>query len=263
MLNITNLSADYGGKPALEEINLTLDSGELLVVLGPSGCGKTTLLNLIAGFVPYQHGTIQLEGKRVTGPGAERGVVFQNEGLLPWRNVQENVAFGLQLAGVAREQRLNTAREQRLNTARDMLKKVGLEGAEKRFIWQLSGGQRQRVGIARALAANPQLLLLDEPFGALDAFTREQMQTLLLRLWHETGKQVLLITHDIEEAVFMATELVLLSPGPGRVLERLPLEFARRYVAGEPVRSIKSDPLFIEQREYVLSRVFEQREAFS
>ena len=247
MLNITNLSADYGGKPALEEINLTLDSGELLVVLGPSGCGKTTLLNLIAGFVPYQHGTIQLEGKR--------GVVFQNEGLLPWRNVQENVAFGLQLAGVAREQRLNTAR--------DMLKKVGLEGAEKRFIWQLSGGQRQRVGIARALAANPQLLLLDEPFGALDAFTREQMQTLLLRLWHETGKQVLLITHDIEEAVFMATELVLLSPGPGRVLERLPLEFARRYVAGEPVRSIKSDPLFIEQREYVLSRVFEQREAFS
>ena len=255
MLNITNLSADYGGKPALEAINLTLDSGELLVVLGPSGCGKTTLLTLIAGFVPYQHGTIQLEGKRVTGPGAERGVVFQNEGLLPWRNVQENVAFGLQLAGVAREQRLSTAR--------DMLKKVGLEGAEKRFIWQLSGGQRQRVGIARALAANPQLLLLDEPFGALDAFTREQMQTLLLRLWHETGKQVLLITHDIEEAVFMATELVLLSPGPGRVLERLPLEFARHYVAGEPVRSIKSDPLFIEQREYVLSRVFEQREAFS
>ncbi|WP_370962396.1 taurine ABC transporter ATP-binding subunit [Enterobacter hormaechei] len=255
MLNITNLSADYGGKPALEAINLTLDSGELLVVLGPSGCGKTTLLNLIAGFEPYQHGSIQLEGKRVTGPGAERGVVFQNEGLLPWRNVQENVAFGLQLAGVAREQRLNTAR--------DMLKKVGLEGAEKRFIWQLSGGQRQRVGIARALAANPQLLLLDEPFGALDAFTREQMQTLLLRLWHETGKQVLLITHDIEEAVFMATELVLLSPGPGRVLERLPLEFARRYVAGEPVRSIKSDPLFIEQREYVLSRVFEQREGFS
>ncbi len=180
MLNITNLYADYGGKPALEDINLTLDSGELLVVLGPSGCGKTTLLNLIAGFVPYQHGTIQLEGKKVEGPGAERGVVFQNEGLLPWRNVQENVAFGLQLAGVNREQRLETART--------MLKKVGLEGAEKRFIWQLSGGQRQRVGIARALAANPQLLLLDEPFGALDAFTREQMQTLLLRLWWRDGQ---------------------------------------------------------------------------
>lgn len=255
MLQISHLSADYGGKPALADINLTLDSGELLVVLGPSGCGKTTLLNLIAGFVPYQHGSITLEGQRVEGPGAERGVVFQHEGLLPWRNVQDNVALGLQLAGVDKAARRETAAR--------MLKKVGLEGAEKRFIWQLSGGQRQRIGIARALAANPQLLLLDEPFGALDAFTREQMQTLLLNLWHETGKQVLLITHDIEEAVFMATELVLLSPGPGRVLERLPLNFGRRFIAGESCRSIKSDPQFIAQREYVLSRVFEQREAFS
>ncbi|EMP4177446.1 TPA: taurine ABC transporter ATP-binding subunit [Klebsiella pneumoniae] len=255
MLQISHLSADYGGKPALADINLTLESGELLVVLGPSGCGKTTLLNLIAGFVPYQHGSITLEGQRVTGPGAERGVVFQNEGLLPWRNVQDNVALGLQLVGVDKAQRRQAAAQ--------MLKKVGLEGAEKRFIWQLSGGQRQRVGIARALAANPQLLLLDEPFGALDAFTREQMQTLLLKLWHETGKQVLLITHDIEEAIFMATELVLLSPGPGRVVERLPLDFSRRFVAGESCRSIKSDPRFIEQREYILSRVFDQREAFS
>ncbi|HCU1209959.1 TPA: taurine ABC transporter ATP-binding subunit [Klebsiella pneumoniae] len=255
MLQISHLSADYGGKPALADINLTLESGELLVVLGPPGCGKTTLLNLIAGFVPYQHGSITLEGQRVTGPGAERGVVFQNEGLLPWRNVQDNVALGLQLAGVDKAQRRQAAAQ--------MLKKVGLEGAEKRFIWQLSGGQRQRVGIARALAANPQLLLLDEPFGALDAFTREQMQTLLLKLWHETGKQVLLITHDIEEAIFMATELVLLSPGPGRVVERLRLDFSRRFVAGESCRSIKSDPRFIEQREYILSRVFDQREAFS
>ena len=255
MLQISHLAASYGGKPALEDINLTLDSGELLVVLGPSGCGKTTLLNLIAGFVPYQHGSITLAGNRVDGPGADRGVVFQNEGLLPWRNVQDNVALGLQLAGVDKAQRRQAAAQ--------MLKKVGLEGAEKRFIWQLSGGQRQRVGIARALAANPQLLLLDEPFGALDAFTREQMQTLLLKLWHETGKQVLLITHDIEEAIFMATELVLLSPGPGRVVERLRLDFSRRFVAGESCRSIKSDPRFIEQREYILSRVFDQREAFS
>ncbi|MDA8496576.1 taurine ABC transporter ATP-binding subunit [Citrobacter sp. Igbk 17] len=255
MLQISHLAASYGGKPVLDDINLTLDSGELLVVLGSSGCGKTTLLNLIAGFVPYQHGSITLSGQKVEGPGAERGVVFQNEGLLPWRNVQDNVAFGLQLAGVEKVQRQRIAQE--------MLQKVGLDGAGKRFIWQLSGGQRQRVGIARALAANPQLLLLDEPFGALDAFTREQMQTLLLKLWHETGKQVLLITHDIEEAVFMATELVLLSSGPGRVMERLPLNFARRFVAGEASRSIKSDPQFIAMREYVLSRVFAQREAFS
>ncbi|WP_436893485.1 taurine ABC transporter ATP-binding subunit [Siccibacter turicensis] len=255
MLHIAHLNADYAGKPALSDINLTLDSGELLVVLGPSGCGKTTLLNLVAGFLPWRSGSITLNGQPVRGPGAERGVVFQNEGLLPWRNVEDNVALGLQLAGVNKATR--RAR------ARTMLRNVGLEGAEQRYIWQLSGGQRQRVGIARALATDPQLLLLDEPFGALDAFTREQMQTLLLRLWHASGKQVLLITHDIEEAVFLATDLVLLSPGPGRVIERLRLDFGRRFTAGESCRSIKSDPAFIERREYVLSRVFDEREAFS
>lgn len=252
MLSVSHLHARYDGQLALQDINLSIDAGELLVVLGPSGCGKTTLLNLIAGFLPAESGTISLEGKTITGPGAERGVVFQNEGLLPWRNVLDNVAFGLQLAGVAKDQRREIARR--------MLKRVGLEGAEKRFIWQLSGGMRQRVGIARALAADPQLLLLDEPFGALDAFTREQMQELLLTLWRDSGKQVLLITHDIEEAVFLASKLILLSPGPGRVIERLSLDFGRRYAAGESCRAIKSDPRFIEQREYVLSQVFRQRE---
>ncbi|EKY3117152.1 taurine ABC transporter ATP-binding subunit [Cronobacter turicensis] len=253
MLQVSHLHASFDGKPALADISLTLNDGELLVVLGPSGCGKTTLLNLIAGFLPVETGSITLDGRAVTGPGADRGVVFQHEGLLPWRSVLDNVAFGLQLQGVGREERRVRARQ--------MLTKVGLEGAENRFIWQLSGGQRQRVGIARALAADPQLLLLDEPFGALDAFTREQMQTLLLRLWAGSGKKVLLITHDIEEAVFMATDLVLLSPGPGRVQERLSLDFARRFVAGEPARAIKSDPAFIARREYVLNRVFELRES--
>ncbi|EJK9925198.1 taurine ABC transporter ATP-binding subunit [Cronobacter sakazakii] len=253
MLQVSHLHARFDGKPALADISLTLNDGELLVVLGPSGCGKTTLLNLIAGFLPVETGSITLDGRAVTGPGADRGVVFQHEGLLPWRSVLDNVAFGLQLQGVGHEERRALARQ--------MLAKVGLEGAENRFIWQLSGGQRQRVGIARALAADPQLLLLDEPFGALDAFTREQMQTLLLRLWATSGKKVLLITHDIEEAVFMATDLVLLSPGPGRVQERLSLDFARRFVAGEPARAIKSDPAFIARREYVLSRVFELRES--
>ncbi|XPE24430.1 ATP-binding cassette domain-containing protein [Shigella sonnei] len=158
MLQISHLYADYGGKPALEDINLTLESGELLVVLGPSGCGKTTLLNLIAGFVPYQHGSIQLAGKRIEGPGAERGVVFQNEGLLPWRNVQDNAAFGLQLAGVSRK-----CSDWKSTPDGE---KSRLEGAEKTlhlaaFRWSTSAA-----GIARASAANPQLLLLDEPFGA-------------------------------------------------------------------------------------------------
>lgn len=254
MLRIAHLNARYAGQPALQDINLQVDKSELLVVLGPSGCGKTTLLNLIAGFLPVESGSITLEGKTINGPGAERGVVFQNEGLLPWRNVLDNVAFGLQLAGMARQERETIARQ--------LIKKVGLEGAEKRQIWQLSGGQRQRVGIARALAADPQLLLLDEPFGALDAFTREQMQTLLLTLWRDSGKQILLITHDIEEAIFLASELILLSPGPGRIVERLHLDFGQRFASGEACRSIKSDPAFIAQREYVLSRVFAQREAF-
>ena len=203
MLQISHLSADYGGKPALADINLTLESGELLVVLGQSGCGKTTLLNLIAGFVPYQHGSITLEGQRVTGPGAERGVVFQNEGLLPWRNVQDNVALGLQLAGVDKAQRRQAAAQ--------MLKKVGLEGAEKRFIWQLSGGQRQRVGIARALAANPQLLLLDEPAaGMTDAeteYTAELFRTL-------AGQHSLMVVeHDMGFVETIADRVTVLHQG--------------------------------------------------
>ncbi|MGC0909327.1 taurine ABC transporter ATP-binding subunit [Pantoea agglomerans] len=255
MLRIAHLNARYAGQPVLQDINLQLDSHELLVVLGPSGCGKTTLLNLVAGFLPVESGSITLDNQPVTGPGAERGVVFQHEGLLPWRNVLDNVAFGLQLAGMSRPDRDTIARR--------LIRQVGLEGAEKRAIWQLSGGQRQRVGIARALATDPQLLLLDEPFGALDAFTREQMQTLLLTLWRDSGKQILLITHDIEEVIFLASELILLSPGPGRIVERLRPGFGQRFAAGESCRSIKSDPQFIAQREYVLSRVFDQREAFA
>ncbi|MGC1005164.1 taurine ABC transporter ATP-binding subunit [Pantoea agglomerans] len=255
MLRIAHLNARYAGQPVLQDINLQLDRHELLVVLGPSGCGKTTLLNLVAGFLPVESGSITLDNQPVTGPGAERGVVFQHEGLLPWRNVLDNVAFGLQLAGMSRTDRDTIARR--------LIRQVGLEGAEKRAIWQLSGGQRQRVGIARALATDPQLLLLDEPFGALDAFTREQMQTLLLTLWRDSGKQILLITHDIEEAIFLASELILLSPGPGRIVERLRPGFGQRFAAGESCRSIKSDPQFIAQREYVLSRVFDQREAFA
>lgn len=255
MLRIAHLNARYAGQPVLQDINLQLDSHELLVVLGPSGCGKTTLLNLVAGFLPVESGSITLDNQPVTGPGAERGVVFQHEGLLPWRNVLDNVAFGLQLAGMSRTDRDTIARR--------LIRQVGLEGAEKRAIWQLCGGQRQRVGIARALATDPQLLLLDEPFGALDAFTREQMQTLLLTLWRDSGKQILLITHDIEEAIFLASELILLSPGPGRIVERLRPGFGQRFAAGESCRSIKSDPQFIAQREYVLSRVFDQREAFA
>ncbi|AVD87986.1 MULTISPECIES: taurine ABC transporter ATP-binding subunit [unclassified Pseudomonas] len=254
LLELERISAQYPGAttPVLADINLSLGPRQLLVALGPSGSGKTSLLNLIAGFVAPSGGRITLDGVPVQGPGAERGVVFQDDALLPWQNVLGNVAFGLELAGVARPEREAKARE--------MLALVDLEGFGERHIWQLSGGQKQRVGLARALAANPRVLLMDEPFGALDAFTREQMQELLLQVWQRTAKPVFLITHDIEEAVFLASELVLLAPSPGRVVERLQLDFGQRYAAGESARAIKSDPRFIETREHVLARVFSERE---
>ncbi|MFB4391681.1 MULTISPECIES: taurine ABC transporter ATP-binding subunit [unclassified Pseudomonas] len=255
LLELERISAQYPGAdtPVLADINLSLGPRQLLVALGPSGSGKTSLLNLIAGFVAPSAGRITLDGNPVQGPGAERGVVFQDDALLPWQDVLGNVAFGLELAGVPRPLREAKARE--------MLALVDLAGFGERRIWQLSGGQKQRVGLARALAADPRVLLMDEPFGALDAFTREQMQELLLQVWQRTAKPVFLITHDIEEAVFLATELVLLAPNPGRVVERLQLDFGKRYAAGEPARAIKSDPRFIETREHVLARVFSQRQS--
>ncbi len=254
LLELERISAQYPGtaEPVLTDISLSLGPQQLLVALGPSGSGKTTLLNLIAGFVAPNSGRISLDQQPVQGPSAERGVVFQDDALLPWQNVLENVAFGLQLAGVAKPQREAKARE--------LLSLVDLAGFEQRRIWELSGGQRQRVGLARALAAEPRVLLMDEPFGALDAFTREQMQELLLQVWQRTAKPVFLITHDIEEAVFLATDLILLSPNPGRISERLSLDFGQRYTAGESARAIKSDPAFIATREHVLAQVFAERQ---
>ncbi|WP_053268021.1 taurine ABC transporter ATP-binding subunit [Pseudomonas chlororaphis] len=255
LLQLERISAQYPGaaEPVLADISLTLGPQQLLVALGPSGSGKTSLLNLIAGFVEPSAGRITLDGVPVAGPSAERGVVFQDDALLPWQDVLANVGFGLELA--------STARDQREARAREMLALVDLAGFDKRRIWQLSGGQRQRVGLARALAADPRVLLMDEPFGALDAFTREQMQELLLQVWQRTAKPVFLITHDIEEAVFLATDLILLAPNPGQIVERLSLDFGQRYAAGESARAIKSDPRFIETREHVLARVFSQRSA--
>lgn len=255
LLELERISAQYPGaaSPVLADITLSVGPRQLLVALGPSGSGKTSLLNLIAGFVSPSAGRITLDGVPVQGPGAERGVVFQDDALLPWQNVLGNVAFGLELAGVPR-----AAREAR---AREMLALVDLAEFAERRIWQLSGGQKQRVGLARALAADPGVLLMDEPFGALDAFTREHMQTLLLDIWQRADKPVFLITHDIEEAVFLATELVLLAPSPGRIVEWLQLDFGQRYANGEPARAIKSDPRFIEAREHVLARVFSHRQS--
>lgn len=241
---------------ALADVNLSIARGEFVALIGHSGCGKSTVLNLIAGLLDANEGGLICNGREIDGPGPERAVVFQNHSLLPWMTCFGNVHLAVEKVFGARENKaqLKARTEQALNM-------VGLSHAMHKHPNEISGGMKQRVGIARALAMEPKVLLMDEPFGALDAFTREQMQELLLQVWQRTAKPVFLITHDIEEAVFLATDLILLAPNPGRVVERLHLDFGQRYAAGESARSIKSDPRFIETREHVLARVFSQRSA--
>lgn len=232
---------------ALENVSFDIPDGEIIVLLGASGCGKSTILNAIAGFLPVSEGAITLDGKPVSGPGADRGVVFQKDTLLPWLTVEENVSLGLNYAGHGKAERRKRARE--------ILALVDLANFSASKPYELSGGMRQRVGIARALATNPRLLLMDEPFGALDSLTRELMQELLVSIWRQTGTGILLITHSIEEALFLGTEVLVMTPRPGKVSARYRTDFVRRFVGNGDALAVKSSPEFVKLREKLRSQI--------
>jgi|TARA_B110000977_G_scaffold126309_2_gene161571 taurine transport system ATP-binding protein len=255
-LHIDNVSMRFdlpggGSVQALKNINLNIKSGQLLSVLGPSGCGKTTLLNIVAGFLAQTEGDILLEGDVISGPGPERGMVFQQGALFEWMSVRKNVSFGPDMKGVPKAQ--SAPEVDRL------LELVGLQEFKDKAVYELSGGMQQRVALARCLANDPDVILMDEPLGALDALTREKMQSLVLDLWKETGKTIILITHSVEEALLLGERLLVMAPRPGRVHKEYYLPFAELGV-GADLREVKKHPDYNSKREEILSMIWEMEE---
>ena len=210
------------GRPvlAIEDVSLTVGRREFLALLGPSGCGKSTLLYQLGGFLPTETGTITVDGKKVQGPGPDRGIVFQHFALFPWKTVRANVMYGLKRMGLPKAEQLRRAQE--------FIDLVGLSGFEDSYPSQLSGGMKQRAAIARTLAIDPEILLMDEPFGALDAQTRFLMQTELLAIWQRSPKTVIFVTHDVQEAVYLAQRVAVMSARPGRIKAIIDLDFDRK-----------------------------------
>src|SRR5579864_4460232 len=233
---------------AVSDVSLSVTAGEFLAIVGPSGCGKTSLLNIVAGLLPYEEGGVAIDGKKVAGPVIDRSVVFQHSSLLPWRTIAGNVRYGMEL-----QRRFDKATmAERVDY---FIKLVGLSGFERHYPSELSGGMQQRVNLARALAADPEVLLMDEPFAALDAQTREFMQAELLKIWAQARKTVVFITHQINEAVYLADRVVVMSARPGRVKSvfRIPFERPRTL-------SLKRDPRFLEIEDAIWTLVEEKPE---
>jgi NitT/TauT family transport system ATP-binding protein len=224
---------------ALADVSLSIRENEFLSIIGPSGCGKTTLLKMIDGLIPYDSGRILIDGRQVSAPGPDRAVVFQAFALLPWRTVLANVEFSLELRRLPKEERTKTAR--------DYLSRVGLADFENHYPHELSGGMQQRAGLARALAVNPAILLMDEPFGAVDAQTRQLLQEELLELWQSQRKTVIFITHSMDEAVYLSDRVVVMTPRPGKVAEILDVPLPRPRISAE----VRRDAKFVDLTNYI------------
>ncbi len=250
-VRFAGLTVAYGAGAArvlaLEDVSLDFARGDFVCVVGPSGCGKTTMLQTLAGFLAPTGGEVLVDGAAVRGPGPERGVVFQQPALYPWMTVEANAGFGPRMRGRPRAETAASVAQ--------YLRLTGLWEFRRRYPYELSGGMQQRLAIVRALVNQPDLLLMDEPFGALDALTREKMQEELHAVWRRTGMTILFITHSVEEAVYLGTEVVVMSPRPGRIVERVAAPFARQ--AGErDIRAIKSGTDFVAMRERVLGLIW-------
>ena len=248
-LKIDNVVKEYVGNKgktvALNGVSLDIKENEFICVVGPSGCGKSTLLNIIAGLLEPTSGAVYLDGKKIEGPGVERGVVFQGYALFPWRTVLKNVMFGLEMKRMPKDQAEKIAKK--------YIKAVGLEGFEHAYPKELSGGMRQRVAIARAYAADPEVLLLDEPFGALDAQTRVQLQSELLNTWEHEKKTCFFITHDVDEAIILAQRVIIMSARPGRIKKIVDID-----IPYPRTQATKTDPRFLELKTEIWNEVYQE-----
>lgn len=240
-----------GSVQALKNVSLDIESGQLMSVLGPSGCGKTTLLNIVAGFLAPTDGQIVLNGEQVTGPSPERGMVFQQGALFEWMSVRDNVSFGPDMKKMPKSESRPIVD--------NLLEIVGLQDFKDKMVYELSGGMQQRVALARCLANEPDVILMDEPLGALDALTREKMQSLVLKLWKETGKTIILITHSVEEALLLGERLLVMAPRPGRIHKEYRLPFADMGVNAD-LREVKKHPEYNKTREEILSMIWDMEE---